>query len=698
MRYLALFALCLCAILCVTTANADPTTDGIAFQGRLTDATDTPVPDGSRELIISIWTDSIGGTMLHNEIVVITTSKGLYSTCIGCGSSTFPDIFDSQTLFLQTQLVGQVPMTPRTRLRSVPYALSSSSVHSEWTNGVARGRGIVANRPSSGNPHGIIILDHDSDGDGHEDFIVTDSVSGEAASSFAGHDINSDGVVDVKWNITVRPDRIEMLRRWKAPELNSPGSQIAELVDADSATLRMSYDLDGDGVWENELSQSADQDKSSVSVKSSRKQYVLMQAFPQRWRVDAHDSDTASYVSSVLESDLNTDGVAESRISQSTDTSGATQRLEKKGINAVNVKLAITSSTAGDEARHSLTNDSDGDGVIESSSTQAVNSDSVHFSQQKKIDGTPARLSTNFTITKQSQSVELGQQFDENSDGFAETEMSSTVERKSGSIIYLDREGNEVLRAQVGVDSTRGILTTDRDSDGDGVPEDEAYMRVEPGRAYHAIKTKGTGAESNRVIGATDDTTATMELATDSASISLRTRKGGVIKGSININHASTMRVSLDSDGNGYFATGVGVGVEPTHPFQAAGGAFCDGTTWINASDANAKENFQPVDGEELLEKISGLEITRWKYKGDSEIEHIGPTAQDFQETFGVGSDGKSISTIDPSGIALAAIKELNKQNQMLQEKSTDLQKQNEELRREMNELKAMIRKLASDK
>ena len=40
---------------------------------------------------------------------------------------------------------------------------------------------------------------------------------------------------------------------------------------------------------------------------------------------------------------------------------------------------------------------------------------------------------------------------------------------------------------------------------------------------------------------------------------------------------------------------------------------------------------------------------------------HIGPMAQDFYKLFNLGNDDKSISTIDPSGIALAAIKEQQK-------------------------------------
>jgi hypothetical protein len=120
------------------------------------------------------------------------------------------------------------------------------------------------------------------------------------------------------------------------------------------------------------------------------------------------------------------------------------------------------------------------------------------------------------------------------------------------------------------------------------------------------------------------------------------------------------------------------------NPIEHSSGAhLTPGGVWTNASDENLKENFQPVDGEEILEKIEQLEITQWNYKTESdEVTHIGPTAQDFKEAFGVGSNDKSISTIDPSGVALVAVKELRKENKELKAQVAELKKMVEELAR----------------
>ncbi|TAD86438.1 MAG: hypothetical protein EAY75_08335 [Bacteroidetes bacterium] len=90
--------------------------------------------------------------------------------------------------------------------------------------------------------------------------------------------------------------------------------------------------------------------------------------------------------------------------------------------------------------------------------------------------------------------------------------------------------------------------------------------------------------------------------------------------------------------------------------------------TWTNACDSNLKTDVTNIDAEALLEKLRQLPVTQWKYKGTDEY-HIGPMAQDFFAIFGLGNNNTSISSVDPAGIALAAVKHLIGQNQQLAEK-----------------------------
>jgi trimeric autotransporter adhesin len=121
----------------------------------------------------------------------------------------------------------------------------------------------------------------------------------------------------------------------------------------------------------------------------------------------------------------------------------------------------------------------------------------------------------------------------------------------------------------------------------------------------------------------------------------------------------------------------------PNHALQVGNnstngnGAFLtQGGTWTNTSSKTKKEGFSDVNGLELLQKIQQMPVQKWKYKGTNEY-HIGPVAEDFYKLFGLGVDDKGISTVDPAGIALAAI----------QEQQRIIQKQNEQI----NQLKKKI-------
>jgi hypothetical protein len=122
----------------------------------------------------------------------------------------------------------------------------------------------------------------------------------------------------------------------------------------------------------------------------------------------------------------------------------------------------------------------------------------------------------------------------------------------------------------------------------------------------------------------------------------------------------------------------VGGGAAPYDPAKlintSSGANLTVGGTWTNSSDRNRKENFAPVDARELLATLEQLPITMWNYKSEgNKVRHVGPVAQDFYRLFHLGGDDRSISTVDPSGIALAAIKELHRRNQELTAKNLEL-------------------------
>jgi hypothetical protein len=91
-------------------------------------------------------------------------------------------------------------------------------------------------------------------------------------------------------------------------------------------------------------------------------------------------------------------------------------------------------------------------------------------------------------------------------------------------------------------------------------------------------------------------------------------------------------------------------------------GVFLEGgaSAWATVSDEHMKENFQDLNGAEVLTKLARMPIREWNYKSQTpEIRHVGPTAQDFRAAFGLGEHPLRISTVDADGIALRAIQAL---------------------------------------
>ncbi len=91
-----------------------------------------------------------------------------------------------------------------------------------------------------------------------------------------------------------------------------------------------------------------------------------------------------------------------------------------------------------------------------------------------------------------------------------------------------------------------------------------------------------------------------------------------------------------------------------------------------------------------------GLPLATWNYKAqDDSIRHMGPMAQDFHGAFGLGVSDKLIDTIDPDGVALAAIQGLNaivEENEMrLAEKDAEINELREQVKVDLAALEVQI-------
>jgi hypothetical protein len=116
------------------------------------------------------------------------------------------------------------------------------------------------------------------------------------------------------------------------------------------------------------------------------------------------------------------------------------------------------------------------------------------------------------------------------------------------------------------------------------------------------------------------------------------------------------------------------------------------GGSWNNLSDRNMKANFAAVDKRAILRGVLGLPISTWNYKSqDAAVRHIGPMAQDFFAAFKLGEGDKTITTIDPDGVALAAIQGLHEELKDRDARIDGLQQQVKQQQGQIEDLKKLL-------
>ncbi len=144
--------------------------------------------------------------------------------------------------------------------------------------------------------------------------------------------------------------------------------------------------------------------------------------------------------------------------------------------------------------------------------------------------------------------------------------------------------------------------------------------------------------------------------------------------------------------GGFYFATscdtlnaaGIGTGA-----YLAPGASM-----WSVLSDRRAKRDIRAIDPDDILRRVAKLQIARWSYKAqDYGIDHIGPMAQDFYQQFKLGESNTRISSLDPSGVALAAIQALNKKTEQLEQSQGRIK----DLEKEVAQLKSMVETIMAE-
>jgi hypothetical protein len=132
-----------------------------------------------------------------------------------------------------------------------------------------------------------------------------------------------------------------------------------------------------------------------------------------------------------------------------------------------------------------------------------------------------------------------------------------------------------------------------------------------------------------------------------------------------------------------------------TNAASTVGATLAPGSgTWASASDRNLKTDVARIDDAAVLDKVASLPISRWSYKSERGVRHVGPMAQDFYAAFGVGEDDKHITSIDEDGVALAAIKALHAENAQLRARLAAESRHDRQVDAELEHLRTAVEAL----
>src|SRR6185503_17010443 len=92
-------------------------------------------------------------------------------------------------------------------------------------------------------------------------------------------------------------------------------------------------------------------------------------------------------------------------------------------------------------------------------------------------------------------------------------------------------------------------------------------------------------------------------------------------------------------------------------------------------SSKTTKENFNFVDGNDVLARLRKVPVSSWNYISEGNAtRHLGPMAEDFYDAFKLGTGNTSIGVQDLTGVSLAAIKALDERTNELQQKTAEVE------------------------
>lgn len=91
--------------------------------------------------------------------------------------------------------------------------------------------------------------------------------------------------------------------------------------------------------------------------------------------------------------------------------------------------------------------------------------------------------------------------------------------------------------------------------------------------------------------------------------------------------------------------------------------------------EAPAAGLLEGEDGFAILRAVVSLPVSTWSYRGEEDVRHLGPMAQDWYAALGLGADDRTIHPIDVNGVSVVAVQALYRMVRGLQDEVGELRR-----------------------